>query len=108
MDINIEKYEYVIDSDENSCSLRYKLSGGTVGVMRYNYYLNVGRRIKQNIVVLREMDIDTMISNIMFEEGLSPELGEAVVHSIKNNSYELVNSFVKENLVPTEGQPASD
>ena len=98
----------MVDSDENSCSLRYKLSGGTVGVMRYNYYLNVGRRIKQNIVVLREMDIDSMIANIMFEEGFSPELGEAVVHTIKDNSYRIVNTFVNENLVPAMGQPASD
>ena len=108
MDLNLEKYEYVVDSDENSCSLRYKLSGGTVGVMRYNYYLNVGRRIKQNIVVLREMDIDSMIANIMFEEGFSPELGESVVHTIKDNSYRIVNTFVNENLVPVMGQPASD
>lgn len=108
MDLNLEKYEYVVDSDENSCSLRYKLSGGTVGVMRYNYYLNVGRRIKQNIVVLREMDIDPMIANIMFEEGFSPELGEPVVHTLKDYSYKIVNKFLKETPTVFLEQPASD
>ena len=99
----MDKYILTIDCDDNSCSLRYKLSGDTIGTMRYQYYVNVGKRIKQNIVVLREMDIDRLIGDIMISDGLSPELGESVVHSIKDISYRNVNSYVQGELIPSMG-----
>lgn len=108
MDINVDKYIMVIDCDDNSCSLRYKLGEDTIGIMRYAYHLGVGRRIKQNIVVLREMDIDRLIGDIMVNEGFSPELGESVVIEIKSISYRNVNSYVQGNLVSDKGQATSD
>jgi hypothetical protein len=108
MDINVDKYITTIDCDDTSCSLRYKLNGETIGVMRYQYYLNVGRRIKQNIVVLREMDIDRLLGDIMITEGLSPELGESVVINIKEISYRNVNTYVQSEVIPNNEQPTSD
>lgn len=104
----MDKYITTIDCDDNSCSLRYKLSGETIGTMRYQYYMNVGKRIKQNIVVLRDMDIDRLIGDIMITDGLSPELGEAVVISIKDISYRNVNTYVQGELIPIMGQATSD
>lgn len=108
MEINIERYETEVDKDHNSCALRYKLSGETVGVMRYSYFLNVGRKVRQEVVLLREMDIDRMLGEIMFDMSFSPELGESVVKEIKDNSYKIVNKFLKETPTVFLEQPASD
>ena len=108
MDINVDKYITTIECDDMSCSLRYKLSGETIGTMRYQYFINVGKRIKQNIVVLREMDIDRLIGDIMTTEGISPELGESVVHKIKDCSYRNVFTYVQGEVIPNNRQATSD
>lgn len=94
--------------DNNSCSLRYKLSGETLGVLRYSYQLGMGRRVKQNIILLREWDVNKLLGEIVFDGEFSPELGENIVKEIKDRSHEIISEYVNKTLNPNLGQAASD
>lgn len=95
MDINYDRYETTISCDDNSCSLRYKLDGGTIAVFRYMYTLNVGRRVKQNIVVLKEQDHEQLFKDIVLHGGFSPELGETILTSIRERNYKLIYDHIQ-------------
>lgn len=98
MDINFNRYKVETEKDENSCSLRYKLSGETLGVLRYSYQLGVGKRVKQNIIILREWDVNKLLGEIVYDGGYSPELGETIIKEIKDRSYDIISKYVSRSL----------
>lgn len=94
MDINYDRYETSIVCDDNSCSLRYKLSGDTLAVYRYTYSFVRGKKLTQKIVILKEVDNERLIKDIMFDMGFSPELGEVVVTSVRERSYIMIYNHI--------------
>jgi hypothetical protein len=97
MEINYDRYETTISCDDNSCSLRYKLDGDTLGVFRYRYNEVVGKKFTQKVLVLREADHEKLFKEIMFDMGFSPELGEKVLTNIRERNHMLVYEHITKN-----------
>mgnify|MGYP006299038637 CR=1 FL=1 len=98
----LREYDCEIECDENSCSLRYVKSGDTMGVLRYTYTFeqdtpNVygNKKIRQDIVLLRTMDINNLIGDIMFNEQLTPEMGEYITTIIRMDGMDRIRYHLK-------------
>jgi hypothetical protein len=92
----LARYDSIIDCDDNSCVLRYSREGETLAVMRYTYMLNVGNRIKQDVIQLRTMDINNLIGDIMIGEDIGQEMAEYVTTIIRMDA----THRIKQHLTP--------
>ena len=92
----LARYDSVIDCDDMSCVLRYSRNGETLAVMRYTFMLNVGRRIKQDVIQLRTMDINNLIGDIMIGEDLNQDMAEYITTIIRMDA----THRIKQHLTP--------
>jgi hypothetical protein len=89
-------YDSVVECDDNSCVLRYSREGQTLAVLRYTYMLNVGKRIRQDVIQLRTMDINNLIGDIMIGEDIGQEMAEYITTIIRMDA----THRVKQHLTP--------
>ena len=90
------RYDSVIDCDDTSCVLRYSREGETLAVMRYTYMLNVGKRVRQDVIQLRTMDINNLIGDIMIGEDIGQDMAEYVTTIIRMDA----THRIKQHLTP--------
>ena len=86
------RYEIKIDCDDTSCSLRYSRDGETYGILRFVYYKSVGI-FSQDIILLKEMEINRMLHDMMFET--SREEGEKFVRLIREDGTKKIEDHIK-------------
>jgi len=92
----LKEYDNTMDCDDNSCVIRYSKDGETLGILRYTYTLNVGKRIKQDVIQLRTMDINNLIGDIMIGEDIGQEMSEYVTTIIRMDA----THRIKQHLTP--------
>ena len=92
----LREYDTTVDCDNNSCVIRYYKDGGTIGLLRYTYTLNVGRRIKQDIILIKEMDINNLIGDIMTDAVFNEDTFEYITTIIRMDA----TDKVKQHLTP--------
>ena len=90
----LKEYDNSVDCDDNSCSIRYSKSGDTLGILRYTYTLNVGRRIKQDIILIKEMSINNLIGDIMVNDYLNEDMAEYITTIIRMDATQKVKDHL--------------
>lgn len=91
----LNEYDHKVECDDNSCVIRYSRSGGTMGLLRYSYILGWGKRLKQDIVIIKEMDINNLIGDIMVNENLTEEMAEYITTIIRMDATQRVKEYLK-------------
>jgi hypothetical protein len=87
-------YDSVVECDDNSCSIRYSKSGGTLGLLRYTYVLGWGKRIKQDIILIKEMDINNLIGDVMLGESLNEDMAEYITTIIRMDATQKIKDHL--------------
>lgn len=90
----LKEYDTTVDCDDNSCSIRYSKSGETLGLLRYTYTLNVGKRIKQDIILIKEMNINNLIGDIMIGENLNEDMAEYITTIIRMDATQKIKDHL--------------
>lgn len=90
----LKEYDTTVDCDDNSCSIRYSKSGETLGLLRYTYTLNVGKRIKQDIILIKEMNINNLIGDIMIGENLNEDIAEYITTIIRMDATQKIKDHL--------------
>lgn len=90
----LKEYDTTVDCDDNSCSIRYSKSGGTLGLLRYTYVLGWGKRIKQDIILIKEMDINNLIGDIMLGESLNEDMAEYITTIIRMDATQKIKDHL--------------
>ena len=90
------EYEYHVDCDDNSCVIRYTKNGGTLGLLRYTYMLGWGKKIKQDIIIIKEMDINNLIGDIMLYENMNEDMAEYITAIIRMDATHKVKGYLND------------
>ena len=87
-------YDSVVECDDTSCVLRYSREGQTLGLLRYTYVLGWGKRIKQDIILIKEMDINNLIGDVMLGESLNEDMAEYITTIIRMDATQKIKDHL--------------
>ena len=90
----LKEYDNTVDCDDNSCSIRYSKDGETLGILRYTYTLNVGKRIKQDIILIKDMSLNNLIWDIMIGENPNEDTIEYITTIIRMDSTQKIKDHL--------------
>ena len=90
----LNEYDTTVDCDDNSCVIRYSKSGGTLGLLRYTYVLGWGKRIKQDIILIKEMDVNNLIGDVMIGENLNEDMAEYITTIIRMDATQKIKDHL--------------
>jgi len=90
----LNEYDTTVDCDDNSCVIRYSKSGGTLGLLRYTYMLGWGKRIKQDIILIKEMSLNNLIWDIMIGENPNEDTVEYITTIIRMDATQKIKDHL--------------
>jgi len=90
----LKEYDNTVDCDDNSCSIRYSKDGETLGILRYTYTLNVGKRIKQDIILIKDMSLNNLIWDIMIGENPNEDTVEYITTIIRMDATQKIKDHL--------------
>ena len=90
----LKEYDNTVDCDDNSCVIRYSKDGETLGLLRYTYMLGWGKRIKQDIILIKEMDVNNLIGDVMIGENLNEDMAEYITTIIRMDATQKIKDHL--------------
>lgn len=96
LSIKLRQYDTKVECDMNSCVVRYIKNGDTLGILRFGYVLGWGKKVRQDIIILKEMDINKLIGDIMVNEKFTKDMGDALIQTIRTDATNIIRTKLSE------------